>query len=52
MPAVGSVVVLNSGGHPMTVVALDEDRLKCAWMNDDDEYDEVWLPSVCVRLLP
>ncbi len=49
----GDVVVLKSGGHPMTVAEVDDDDIACLWMGtvslavleaaeieDDDEEED------------
>ena len=37
----GDVVMLKSGGHPLTVVEVNEDHVECLWMGvDGDLYRE------------
>ena len=33
----GDVVVLKSGGHPMTVAEVDDDDIACVWMGTEGE---------------
>ena len=33
----GDVVVLKSGGHPMTVAEVDDDDIACLWMGTEGE---------------
>jgi uncharacterized protein YodC (DUF2158 family) len=33
----GDVVLLKSGGHPMTVAEVDDDDIACVWMGTEGE---------------
>lgn len=33
----GDVVMLKSGGHPVTVAEVDEDSVECLWMGDSGD---------------
>jgi uncharacterized protein YodC (DUF2158 family) len=33
----GDVVMLKSGGHPMTVAEVDDDDVACLWMGTEGE---------------
>jgi len=33
----GDVVVLKSGGHPMTVAEVDDHAIACVWMTGEGE---------------
>ena len=33
----GDVVLLKSGGHPMTVEEVDDDDIACVWMGTEGE---------------
>ena len=42
----GSIVELNSGGPPMTIVAQVGDNFQCAWFaNGDEVRDAVFSPA-------
>jgi uncharacterized protein YodC (DUF2158 family) len=40
----GDVVTLKSGGHPLTVVEVNEDEVSCLWMGGDGELFRETLP--------
>ncbi|WP_216634040.1 DUF2158 domain-containing protein, partial [Klebsiella pneumoniae] len=40
----GDVVMLKSGGHPITVVEVDEDKVECLWMGTDGDLFRETLP--------
>lgn len=54
---VGDVVVLNSGGPPMTITEIGETRLACSWISGYDEHspeshalhEAMTCPIACVR---
>jgi len=33
----GDVVMLKSGGHPLTVVEVEDDKVECLWMGVDGD---------------
>ena len=40
----GDVVTLKSGGHPLTVVEVNEDEVSCLWMGGDGNLFRETLP--------
>jgi uncharacterized protein YodC (DUF2158 family) len=40
----GDVVMLKSGGHPVTVAEVNEDSVECLWMGDEGELFRETLP--------
>src|SRR5689334_22331941 len=40
----GDVVTLKSGGHPLTVVEVNEDAVSCLWMGGDGDLFRETLP--------
>jgi len=40
----GDVVTLKSGGHPLTVVEVNEDEVSCLWMGGDGDLFRETLP--------
>lgn len=40
----GDVVILKSGGHPLTVAAVNEDTAACVWMGEDGDLFRETLP--------
>ncbi len=47
----GDVVLLRSGGPPMTVVAVDEDEIKCVWIGEEGELFRESLPPIALDLV-
>lgn len=47
----GDVVMLKSGGHPITVVEVDEDKVECLWMGTDGNLFRETLPLVALESL-
>jgi len=46
----GDVVILKSGGHPLSVVEVGEDGVECVWMgNEGDLYRET-LPLAVLEI--
>jgi uncharacterized protein YodC (DUF2158 family) len=46
----GDVVTLKSGGHPLTVVEVNEEAVSCLWMgNEGDLFREMLPLSVLER---
>jgi uncharacterized protein YodC (DUF2158 family) len=40
----GDVVILKSGGHPVTVAEVHEDAVECLWMGSDGDLFRETLP--------
>jgi len=40
----GDVVILKSGGHPVTVVEVNDDKVECLWMGGDGDLFRETLP--------
>jgi uncharacterized protein YodC (DUF2158 family) len=48
----GDVVILKSGGHPMTVAEVSDDGISCLWMGTEGELLRETLPlAVLERFL-
>ena len=47
----GDVVVLKSGGQPMTVAAVDEGNVECLWLGDEGELFRETIPSVALSVV-
>lgn len=45
----GDVVMLKSGGHPITVVEVDEDKVECLWMGTDGDLFRETLPLIALE---
>ncbi|AUC95294.1 DUF2158 domain-containing protein [Bradyrhizobium sp. SK17] len=43
--------MLKSGGHPITVVEVDEDKVECLWMGTDGDLFRETLPLVALESL-
>jgi uncharacterized protein YodC (DUF2158 family) len=48
----GDVVILKSGGQPMTVAAVDENSVECLWISDEGELFRESIPSVALSVIP
>jgi uncharacterized protein YodC (DUF2158 family) len=48
----GDVVILKSGGQPMTVAAVDENSVECLWISDEGELFRESIPSVALAVVP
>jgi uncharacterized protein YodC (DUF2158 family) len=46
--APGDVVVLKSGGQPMTAVAIEDDTVECIWMGEQGEYFREMIPAIAL----
>lgn len=46
----GDVVILKSGGHPLTVAEVDEDSVLCLWMGLEGELFRETLPLAVLEL--
>jgi uncharacterized protein YodC (DUF2158 family) len=47
----GDVVMLKSGGHPMTVAEVGDAAIACLWMGTDGELFRETLPLAALELL-
>ena len=47
--AAGDIVVLKSGGPPMTVVSVGEDEIDCVWCTDDGDFFRESIPTVALE---
>lgn len=45
----GDVVLLKSGGHPITVVEVEQDKIACLWMGTDGDLFRETLPLVALE---
>ena len=49
----GDVVILKSGGQPMTVVSVeDRDEIDCVWMGDDGHLCRESIPAAALIGVP
>jgi uncharacterized protein YodC (DUF2158 family) len=46
----GDVVMLKSGGHPLTVAEVKEDAVVCVWMGDQGDLFRETLPLAVLEL--
>jgi uncharacterized protein YodC (DUF2158 family) len=46
----GDVVVLKSGGHPITVVEVADGAIACLWMGEDGDLFRETLPLAVLEL--
>ena len=47
----GDVVVLKSGGQPMTVATVDENSVECLWLGKEGELFRETIPSVALSVV-
>ena len=47
--APGDVVVLKSGGLPLTVVAVEEDSVECLWLAEDGSLQRETIPAPALQ---
>ena len=45
----GDVVILKSGGHPVTVAEVSEDSVECLWMGGEGELFRETFPIVVLE---
>jgi uncharacterized protein YodC (DUF2158 family) len=45
----GDVVILKSGGHPVTVAEVSEDSVECLWMGTEGELFRETLPIAALE---
>jgi len=46
----GDVVVLRSGGEPMTVIGVDNDEAMCIWTGDEGELFRESIPTIALQV--
>ncbi|MEO8318450.1 MAG: DUF2158 domain-containing protein [Bradyrhizobium sp.] len=46
----GDVVILKSGGHPLSVVEVNETTAACVWMGNEGDLFRETLPLVVLEL--
>jgi uncharacterized protein YodC (DUF2158 family) len=47
----GDVVTLKSGGHAMTVAAIEENNVECLWIGEEGGLFRETIPSVVLMVL-
>jgi uncharacterized protein YodC (DUF2158 family) len=45
----GDVVTLKSGGQPMTVAAVDGDKVECIWIGEEGDFFRETIPAVALE---
>ena len=45
----GDVVVLKSGGQPLTVAAVDDQNIECIWIGEEGELFRETFPAVTLE---
>ena len=46
----GDVVILKSGGHPLSVVEVNDDKVVCVWMGNEGDLFRETLPLAVLEL--
>jgi uncharacterized protein YodC (DUF2158 family) len=46
----GDVVILKSGGHPLTVAEVNDDAIVCLWMGNEGDLFRETLPLAVLEL--
>ena len=46
----GDVVILKSGGHPLSVVEIKDDKVACVWMGNEGDLFRETLPLAVLEL--
>ncbi|HEX7789533.1 MAG TPA: DUF2158 domain-containing protein [Afipia sp.] len=46
----GDVVVLKSGGQPLTVAEVNDDMIACVWIGEEGDLFRETLPSLVLEL--
>jgi uncharacterized protein YodC (DUF2158 family) len=49
--APGDIVALKSGGHSMTVVAIDAEDVNCLWVSDAGELFRQSIPAIALTMI-
>jgi uncharacterized protein YodC (DUF2158 family) len=47
----GDVVILKSGGHPVTVAEVHDDTVECLWMGGEGDLFRETLPKAVLELV-
>ncbi len=47
----GDVVMLKSGGHPLSVVEVNGDKIACVWMGNEGDLFRETLPLAVLELV-
>jgi uncharacterized protein YodC (DUF2158 family) len=47
----GDVVILKSGGHPLSVVEVNGDKIACVWMGNEGDLFRETLPLAVLELV-
>ena len=47
----GDVVILKSGGHPITVAEVHDDTVECVWMGGEGDLFRETLPKAVLDLV-
>lgn len=47
----GDVVVLKSGGQPLTVAEVNDQNIECVWIGEEGELFRETLPAVVLELV-
>lgn len=45
----GDVVILKSGGQPMTVIEVEDDEAVCVWTGDDGDLFRETIPMIALQ---
>ena len=45
----GDVVILKSGGHPLTVAEVNDDTVECLWMGGEGDLFRETLPKAVIE---
>ncbi len=46
----GAVVILKSGGEPMTVVAIEGDNAECVWCGEEGDLFRERIPTLALQI--
>lgn len=46
----GDVVILKSGGQPMTVIEIDGDQAECIWTGDEGDLFRETIPTIALEV--
>ncbi len=49
--APGDIVALKSGGHSMTVVAIEAEDVNCLWVSDAGELFRQSIPAIALTMI-
>jgi uncharacterized protein YodC (DUF2158 family) len=45
----GNVVILKSGGQPMTVISVDDDHVECIWTGEEGDFFRETIPAIALE---